>query len=366
MLKVVKYLKEHGIEKLKSELGIKVKEYPDLLVLNYDQIESPKSNPIVSECRGLILDREFNVVCRPFDRFFNLGEMPETQAHLNFKKAKLYDKVDGSLIKVYYYDGSWNIATRGTAFAEAEVGAWNITFQYLVLKALNLPNILRFTKLMEGSGADRNLTYLFEVTSRENRVVTNYEGTTLWYLAARHNQTGEYVDEIKLAWLLETPEPKKYKFDSVEHCLEAAKALPNLQEGYVIYQGGIPIAKVKSPAYVVVHHIRGEGLSPKRIMELVLTNEQQEYINYFPEDAIYITPYITSLQRLISEMNDLYSKVKEIENQKDFALKVKDYCYSAVVFAARKSNCTPEHAFYQLRPEGQLKILEAAHNVYNV
>jgi hypothetical protein len=73
-MQVVQYLKEHGIGKLVSEFGIKVKEYDEgLLVLNYDLIESPKSHPIVMECRSLILDKQFNVVSRSFDRFFNLG-----------------------------------------------------------------------------------------------------------------------------------------------------------------------------------------------------------------------------------------------------------------------------------------------------
>ena len=75
-MKVQKYLKEHGLAKLQEEFSIKVKEYPEgLLVLNYDQISSPKSNEITVECRALILDKDFNVVSRSFDRFFNWKEL---------------------------------------------------------------------------------------------------------------------------------------------------------------------------------------------------------------------------------------------------------------------------------------------------
>ena len=76
-MEVIKFLKANGnnFQKLTDVYGIKVKDYPEqkLVVLNYDQINSPKMEPIVQECRGLILDYALNVVCRPFDRFFNYG-----------------------------------------------------------------------------------------------------------------------------------------------------------------------------------------------------------------------------------------------------------------------------------------------------
>ena len=95
---VVDYLKMHSLEKLKNEFGIVVKEYPDLYVLNYDQIESPKLNDIVRECRGLILDKDYNIVSRSFDRFFNYGEN-ETGKDIDITKCSVYDKIDGSRLR---------------------------------------------------------------------------------------------------------------------------------------------------------------------------------------------------------------------------------------------------------------------------
>ena len=46
----IQYLKENDLENLKTELGIKVKEYSDLLVFIYDQInlgERPKNKHIL-------------------------------------------------------------------------------------------------------------------------------------------------------------------------------------------------------------------------------------------------------------------------------------------------------------------------------
>ena len=47
MLQVQKFLKEKGVEALRNEFAIIVKEVDGLLVLNYNLIESPKTDPIV-------------------------------------------------------------------------------------------------------------------------------------------------------------------------------------------------------------------------------------------------------------------------------------------------------------------------------
>lgn len=357
-MQVQKYLKEKGVEALCEELYINVKKVDDLLVLNYNQIESPKTNAIVIECRSLILDTDFNVVSRSFDRFFNLQEAPEASPKIDWSKASCFEKVDGSLIKIYNHKGVWYIATRGTAYADSGVNGFDITFKEIVLKSLNV-NEEDFQAIC-GSNLDREWTYIFEVTSVENRVVKRYEGYTLHYLAARHNQTGEYGDdyEKQAALRIGAVEVKEYKFSNFEECLETVRNLKDLDEGYVVYQDGKPISKIKSPAYLAVHLIRGEGLSPKRIMQLVLINEQAEYLAYFPEDEKFFTPYEAALNALVSEMVECYTTTRHIEDQKEFALAVKDKPFSAVLFQARKGSSDVVHKFHQQSESYKMKVLE--------
>lgn len=358
MMQVQKYLKEKGVESLCEELYINVKKVDNLLVLNYNQIESPKTDPIVIECRSLILDTDFNVVSRSFDRFFNLGEALDVSPEIDWNKASCFEKVDGSLIKIYNHKGVWYIATRGTAYADSGVNGFDITFKEIVLKSLSVDE--EDFQAICGSNLDREWTYIFEVTSVENRVVKRYEGYTLHYLAARHNQTGEYGDdyEKQAALRIGAVEVKEYKFSNVEECLETIKNLKDLDEGYVVYQDGKPISKIKSPAYIAVHLIRGEGLSPKRIMQLVLINEQAEYFVYFPEDEKFFTPYEDALKTLVSQMVECYDSVKGIEDQKEFALAVKDKPFSAVLFQARKDGSDVVHKFHQQSESYKMKVLE--------
>ena len=357
MLATVQYIREHGLEALTTDLGIKIREYDDLLVLNYDQIESPKTHPVVIECRGLILEKDtYRVVSRKLDRFFNLGEAPETMAHLDINKARAYDKVDGSLIGIYNYCGAWYAATRGTAMAEANC-AWGDTFFSLVLKAMDCDE--EGFQLICDYHLEPYCTYVFEITCPENRVVTRYEGYKLHYLACRVNETGEYIDGEEEALAMGAVKIGEHSFDSIEHCVETAHALPDLKEGYVVYQDGKPVCKIKSPAYVAAHHIRGNGITPKSAMELVLLDEQDEYLAYFPEDADFFAPYEESFKAMLHKIDDAYDDTKHIESQKDFALAVKRYPFSDVLFKARARGENPIHTFHQKDLRGKMKILQS-------
>lgn len=360
-MKDILELLQETSEKQLAELGIKVKKYEDRVLLDYDQINSPKTHPLVVQCRGAILTPDFKqVICRPFDRFFNLGEAPETQDHLDMTKAIAYDKVDGSLIKIYHYNGKWEIATRGTAFAESNINGFDMTFRDLVLKALNCSEEGFQNKADEYLFEDT--TYLFEVTSFENRVVTNYQGYTLHYLGSRNTVTGEYIDDSAHPLEFGAVLPNQYKFSTKEEAIQSANALSGLKEGFVVWQDGKPVAKVKSDAYVAVHHIRGEGLSPKRIAQLVLTGEQDEYLTYFAEDKQHFEPYTKAHADILLALHAAYEAHKYIQGQKEFAIAIKDLAFKGVLFEARKTGKPVLQCWLDAREGFKVDLLIACAN----
>ena len=360
-LKVQEYLKTNHYSKLKEEFGVNFKEYEDRVVLNYCQIESPK-NEITNECRGLILDVRTNeVISRSFDRFFNYGE--QFTQNLDLNNCISHQKIDGSLIKLYKFKGTWYVSTRGTAFAESNVNGFELTFKGMVLKALNLTTEEEFQTRCNQYLDDRR-TYICEITGVENRVVTRYVGYTLWFLACRSNVTPyQYMNyrTNTLQCLLKEfglAIPETFAFNTIEDCVLMSKMLPDLQEGYVLYTTeGVPVCKVKSPAYVAVHHIRGEGLNPKRIAMLVVLNEVEEYLSYFPEERDMFVNYLIKWKFMCLQGEHTYDLHKGIENQKDFALKVKDDSLSGIHFKARKLGISFSEALCNSEPEMLVKIL---------
>lgn len=353
-----------ALDHLSDELGIRCKVYPadDLVVLNYDQINSPKTNPVVMECRGLILCLStFEVVSRSFDRFFNLGEAPDTYADFSFDRAVVFEKADGSLIKVYWWNGEWHISTRGTAFAETE-NYTGRTFKELVLEAFDVDE--------EGfqtgcSRLNKKTTFIFELTSPDNRVVTPYTKPEMVLLGVRAN-TGTEMSTNGIINYHETflsdlncRLAYSFSFSSEDDMKEAVASLSNLQEGYVCYD---PVSgkrvKIKSPAYLAVHRLRGENVpTPKRIMQLVLTKEEEEYLLYFPEERERFEPYTKALAELEHTIQEVWEGVADVEDQKEFALAVKEFDFSSCLFSAKSSGKPPVHMFHKGKDSYKLKVL---------
>lgn len=364
MMQIQKFIKEHGFEALVAEpLNIKIRTYPQfgLYMLNYDQISSPKSDPISMECRSLILDLHGNVVSRSFDRFFNHGEMPDFYSDFDINRAQVFTKEDGSLIKVYWCDATvrWEISTRSQAFAEGEHQLGG-TFRDYVLKAMKLTED-QFQSVMNNVDFVYDIddcTFIMEYVGPSNRIVRQYAQNEMVMLSVRNNQTGEYldVDTVDNITTLMSNVPnipmnirmvQTYVLDSFEAVIEAAKNLPCLEEGYVCFD---PVSnkrvKLKNPSYVAVHHLRDNGTpSMKRILTLVLENEQDEYLGYFEEDRPLFEPAIAEVEAFKAMLTEVWETVKDIENQKDFAMKVKDLKGSGFFFNAKKLKVTPVHAF---------------------
>ena len=116
-------INSRGLTEVIGEFKLKNHYYDDgkVVVLSYNGLKSPKENGIADQCRGVILSKnasgEWKVVCRPFDRFYNVGE-----GFFDFGDGvRVYEKADGSMIKIYWFMDMWQIATRGSAFGENSV-----------------------------------------------------------------------------------------------------------------------------------------------------------------------------------------------------------------------------------------------------
>lgn len=328
-MKVIEYIKEHGLDALEKNYSIKVNRYVDRVVLNYNQIDSPKHDPIVKECRALILSYpDFNILSRSFDRFFNYGEDQNTK-DFDVSKSIVYEKLDGTLINLYYDEKTWHFATRKMAFAEGYNTFGSSTYQSMCLQALNDMDIdfYEFT-----SKLNKDFTYIFEITSPKNRVVKHYHETKLTHLATRNKLTGDYVDEVLEGF----PVPKIYKLDA-DNIFESLKELPAMDEGYVCAIGSWRI-KIKNPSYLAISNLRENAIiSEKRICYLVVQNDFEEYLGYFPEDEHLFIPYIDKYESIMLDIKTLWDEVKGIEDQKEFAMKVKDKPYGFVLFQLRKN-----------------------------
>jgi hypothetical protein len=350
-------------------------KYPELFQFTYDSIESPKGDLLVQQCRGLILNSadNWNVVAYPFNRFFNGGEFQADK--INWEKAKVQEKLDGSLIIMYYYDNKWQIATRGSPDASGPVG----DFQWIE-DGKTVP--LTFSRLfwhsaeywMEGLSRtgyfDRINTYMWELTSPYNRIVCDYtefgpifykkeedpeiysddelvdktgyagDGSRITLIGVRNNITGfefdasTYLGDVHYV-------VKEFPLTSLEEVIQAASKLnPLKQEGFIVLDDQFHRIKIKSPAYVAIHHIR-DGNPRKRLMEIIQSGESDEMLAYkildeWPAEKKMYEEMKAKIDYLILISEQFYAIIKDIEVQKDFALKALSSPVSGVLFAFRK------------------------------
>jgi hypothetical protein len=355
-MELEKFIKDHNDwkELLQQEpYNIIVQEEGDYILLKYNQISSDFNLPVVRECRGIILHiPTLQVVCRPFDKFGNYGEgyCPE----IDWSTARVQEKIDGSLIKVWHHYGEWHVSTNGTIDAytcdlQFPVGAIR-TFGHLFLTTFVGKHQIKWTRLNE------LYTYLFEVVGPLNRVVVPYPENDIYHIGTRNTLTGEeMITDIGLH------KPKEYNLHSMEEVVAAAQALPFSEEGYVVVDGKWNRAKVKSPAYVAIHHLRGEGgLTRKRVLSLVMENEQEEFLGYFPEYREIFAEVKTSYEAYLGKLWETMREFDKYQNlpRKEFAAWATRQIEPSLLFSYLDMKTGgPEEWLEQIGPEKVAKKL---------
>jgi len=350
---LINYIQTH--ENWREELSeapfhLSIKEDGPYTIFNYNQIKSDFSLPEVQVARGIILKidegwsekEEFEVlertlcdvkvVCFPFSKFFNYGE---PNAHsIDWASAKVQEKVDGSILKVWYDGGMWHTSTNGVINAfqcDLQMPTEEFkSFGDLYMKAVWNQGLIHLDMNLY---FDHNSTHVFELTSPWNRVVVPYKDIKLTYLGSRNNETGEeYVIESQ-----PFDRPKMYSFGTFEEAVENAAALPFSQEGYVVVDKDWHRVKIKGLQYLLCHRLKGESFSNKRAIELALMGEESEFLSYFPEYKPIVDRAFSAINSIRNYLSEKIADAdsREFNSQKDFALYVKDWKFSGFFFGRR-------------------------------
>lgn len=324
-------------------------------------------------CRGIVLNKQdLAVVARPFSRFFNLYEnkqnllLEHALIHTDFT-CQVNEKLDGSLIKLYYFDGIWYAGTKSTVFAEnyapnSYVRFFDLFVWALMGKELTEADIQNFTVKKRELGdkhqqdnehflqafakncqLDPNATYLFELCSPMNKDVIA-RPLSVYFLGALLNDQDE-LDDVEnlpnLSQILAQDDSQVAQdlADLLKHQQKTAVSLPNFShhpsiklpqifdlkdtddmlamaksfgvdgEGFVVAINGIPKVKIKSPEFVIKsHQVDTETLSPSRLFNIVFNFEEEEWLANFPDDKSKLMPFVEARQAVLTEAENLYKQ----------------------------------------------------------
>jgi hypothetical protein len=351
-LLIQQYLRGHGtLETLATEYAIKHARHAthtNLVLLKYDQINSPMAELIVRECRGLILDESdhWRIVARPYEKFFNYGE--PNAADIDWSTSCVQEKVDGTLCVFYHYAGHWHVATTGLPDARGRANTLPMTFHELIWQAAEASGL----RLLSPEH-----TYLCELTSPHTRVVVAHLETRLTLLGIRHTETGAWASLADRDVYIEgrISAVREYGLGSFAELLATFASLnPLQQEGYVVVDGRGHRVKVKHPAYVSIHLLK-EDATPKRYVEVLRGGEAWELLSYFPELAVTFDPIRGAYEALIAVIDADYARLRDIPTQKDFAAEALSTRCSAALFALRAGKCASAREF--LATQAQLPFV---------
>jgi hypothetical protein len=285
-LSIVKYIKEYGLSAAITDFKLTCKVYEKFILLKYDMIESPLQFPEVQDCRGLILEKDtWNVLSLGFRKFFNYGE---PNAHkIDWSSAIVQEKLDGSMIVLWYYDNEWKVSTTGMAEAEGEVNnRINTSFKDLFWETFNK------------NGANKDFLdprriYTMELCTPYNIVVKPHGTSTITLLTIRDTINlleYDYHTTCILGKQLGVPVVKAFDFKDMDAraLAKTLEGMPYDNEGYVVVDKNFNRVKIKNPTYLAAHHLKSSTAFYK-IMVIVKTNEVDEFIATFPErkDEIY-------------------------------------------------------------------------------
>lgn len=338
---------ENWREILKEQYGIIIKEEYPYAIFNYG-INGDFSNPIVQEARGIIINIEtLDVVCFPFRKFGNYNESYADK--IDWNTARVQDKIDGSIIKMWYVkgknpifdDGYWMFSTNAMINADKAISntMTGETFMNIIQKADNFHDIAKANDIL-----NKNYTYIFELVSPETQVVIKYDRPHLYHIGTRDNITGEeLIEDIGIE------KPKEYLLKSLDDCINAAVKLNQSddgevhsikQEGYVVVDGEWNRIKIKSPDYLMAHHLSSNtNFSKERIVGLIRnkTMSVADICEEFPNLAHYFKYYDFKVSELEYQANvfcDLTKRIYEeySHDRKAVSMIIKNHKLAAIGF----------------------------------
>lgn len=213
--------------------------------------------------RGIVFNKNTGaVLARPFDKFFNLGEMINVETgelkpiagyvkqHLGFdnlsgdykhQKFRVMDKLDGSLGIMFWTGYCWWVKTAGSFVSDQAQWANNWVIDNIKEELL-----------------DKSKTYLFEIIYNEDKHPIDYDFEGMVLLSVIDTQTGK---EESLEYILQTAKQLNVRHAEVielndfDEVVKYAKNLPKTKEGVVItFENGFKL-KVKSDEFLQLQKI---------------------------------------------------------------------------------------------------------------
>lgn len=306
----------------------------DKFSLNYDQIHAKNGDRLSEQCRGLVVRPKawralfeqdikrflqgdvlakdapwrrttftsgFDVLAWPMNRFYNLGDSFAASVDWSDAGLRVYEKVDGTCIILYWdpEQDKWHAGTRGVPEADLPIYRGHLEIGDMTYSQLFMKALVATREATSGSRVDwdvdgydkvvhlsKELTYVFELVSPWNQVVVSYAEPRAYLLAARHTATGNEVtiESLRLEHVLR---PRTWPIaDGVSLAAFVDSADPSKLEGAVACDSSFRRVKVKNKGWVLASRSKDTvTASPRSALECIIAGKADDVVALVPTDV---------------------------------------------------------------------------------
>ena len=248
---------------------------------------------ITLQTRGLVTDNDGNIIVHPFKKFFNIEEGKHTPT----EEFEVYEKMDGSLGILFFYEGKWIVVTRGSFTSDQSVKAQELLRSKYIVESI-----------------PKGYATLFEIIYPENRIVVDYgDEEKLVVLGMTSRVSGKEMDYNSLLNVHnESGMSVVKKYDGIKDYKQLKEMVKNDQEGFVVKFSNGDRVKVKGVEYLRLHKIMG-NLSTTAVWEVLSNSGDMENLLKDVPDEFYkkIKTYVQDLKYGFFQISERAGKLHD-------------------------------------------------------
>jgi hypothetical protein len=326
--------------KKEYEAKVSFNEETGLFCPFYNLYKTDFSKPGALALRGTVfaMDKETStfqgeLVCLPFFKFFNQEEEhaydPNKESVDNWTSF-LYEKVDGSLLKVFFYDEKWRLGSNSTPIIIEP------TLISLFNKASKCKDVDEFgTKYL-----NKDYTYIFELCTPENENIIPQKEYKLYLILVRDKKTLYQIPFKPLDGIFDVPK----KYESINDADKNREGI----EGYVLVYVPGDRVKIKTNWYKTKQQLKKtkkpnknnnlKNLSRKKLFELIRLNQIDDHIGSLEnEQKLFVqdcqTKMLAHAEKIEKRLQSKLSVSLEKFNNKEVLLELVNSGFFKAIFS---------------------------------
>ncbi len=220
-------------------------------------------NDYLEECRGTVIDGDYNVVSYPFTKIYNFRVEDKSPLIDDIELVTAYRKVNGFMVAITYHNKDLLISTTGS-----------ISSDFVVMAKEMMLKHMSYSDWLIEIASNPDYTFLFEcVHPNDPHIIPEECG--IYYLGFREKCWNNHVNMYGLDVLSNMFHcfiPESF-ITTVGDLVNRSKS--DKHEGYVFYTSDGRSAKIKTPYYLV-------NKSLARKSDILTLNKQKVDEEYYP------------------------------------------------------------------------------------